>query len=199
MRLRRAHALRVPCRRAHRASAAQHARRGGGMLPPEPRPSRRPPRAAAPGSAPRAASWGGGHGQIAGRGGSMAGRRWPLPAPGDNLRTGRSRTAGPLSRTADPHARRPHVVINPWAGPLLERRAWPGIEGSPSPPQPQPPACGTPITARRVYFLLFVRMLPGAILGPLISAPWKHARLHAPTARRRLHAGDRTPATARAA
>jgi len=94
MRLRRAHALRVPCRRAHRASAAQHARRGGGMLPAEPRPPRRPPRAAAPGRAPRAASWGGGHRQIAGRGGSMAGRRWPL----------------------------------------LERRAWPGIEGSPSPP-----------------------------------------------------------------
>jgi len=94
MRLRRAHALRVPCRRAHRASAAQHARRGGGMLPAEPRPPRCPPRAAAPGRAPRAASWGGGHRQVAGRGGSMAGRRWPL----------------------------------------LERRAWPGIEGSPSAP-----------------------------------------------------------------
>ena len=32
------------------------------------------------------------------------------PAPGDNLRTGRSRTAG------RPVARRPHVVITPWAG-----------------------------------------------------------------------------------
>ena len=97
--LRRAHAMRVPCRRAHRASAAQHARRRGGMLPAEPRPPRCPPRAAAPGRAPRAASWGGGHRQIAGRGGSMscsmAERRWPLDGLCWRGASGRASKAAP--------------------------------------------------------------------------------------------------------
>ena len=74
----RAHAMRTPCRRAHRPAAAQHARRRGRVLTAEPRPSRCPPQAAAPGRGPRAASRDGGYRQLgAGNGQPPARRRGP--------------------------------------------------------------------------------------------------------------------------